>query len=113
MRTIAADAYKLTLPAGTHFSKTFYDFPNGVDGTPRNLSSYSAAAQVRDRPGGTLLVAFTVTLGGATGTITLAADIPDRPLTRAVWDLKMTDPNGKVTRPLSGPAIIAPPQVTT
>lgn len=64
--------YNITCPQGATFDRTF---TLTVDGTPQNLTGYTAAMQVRESvSGSTALINLTtenggITLGGSAGTI--------------------------------------------
>ena len=79
------------------------------DGTPVDLTGYTAAAQVRKSVGSaTVALALTVTLG-ADGAITLSAPAAATEavaIDKGVWDLELTAPGGAVTRLLSGDVIV-------
>lgn len=91
------------------------------DGGPVDVSGWSAAMQVRSRPGGTLLALLstgddaeadgTITLGATAGTIRLLveADVTAAwSWDRGVYDLLLEDPDGKATRLLEGAASLSP-----
>lgn len=86
---------------------------------PYDFSDATARMQIRDKPGGTVLVEVTssdgITLGGSAGTVEiLISDVKTDalgPLERAkkgVYDLEIAWAGGDVTRLLQGKAVIDP-----
>jgi hypothetical protein len=85
-----------------------------IEPKPYNLAGWGASLDVMNKWGGTILAAFrespsagqgTVTMGGTAGTISLeyphtAAE--DDTWQYGVYDLKLTDPDGRVHRLLDG-----------
>jgi hypothetical protein len=66
--------YNITCPEGATFDRTF---TLTVDGTPQNLTGYTAAMQVRESLNATstilsLTTGSGITLGGSAGTIAIA-----------------------------------------
>lgn len=79
-----------------------------------NLSGYSAAAQLRKHYTSSNSVSFTVSLGGANGTIILAMSANTTAnivAGRYVYDVELTTPTGSVERILEG-IVTVTPQVT-
>lgn len=84
--------------------------PDGTPGAPIDLTGYAGRMQVRDRPGGTVLLDLStgnggMTLGGAAGTIDLLASAAaTAALTPGdyVYDLRLTSGSGVATYALAG-----------
>lgn len=79
-----------------------------------NLTGYTGQAQMRRHYTSTTAYAFTVSVNAIYGEVTLliSANTTDRITAgRYVYDLELTDPNGKKTRVIEGIATITP-QVT-
>lgn len=109
MPTISQDAADtpLSITRGDDVSFTFR-IADDTPGTYKDLSTYTPAAQVRESPDATaVLAAFTITDydNGASDRGIIceldAADTAEFPA-RAYWDLQLTDPEGKVRTYLSG-----------
>lgn len=109
----------LTIEQGATFMKrlTWTTGPSVEAATPKDLTGYTARAQIRSRAGSpTILLAFTtenggITLGGTAGTIDfLATDEQTAALraTRAHYDLEMVAPDGSVRRLTYGTVTIDP-----
>ena len=87
-----------------------------ANGSPINLTGYSAKMQVRERVRDTDVVLECstangrITLGGVLGTITIVAqdEVTDllAEMPKAVYDLELTSAGGEVTRLLRGSAEI-------
>lgn len=124
---MSAGLYALKIEQGATFSLTV-TWQIDAAGTPQNLTGYTAKLEIRDRPDttGTLIFRFatspaagegTITLGGAAGTVTLAASATlTGALTATVqddlfYDLELTSGSGTVTRLLQGKVTVVP-QVT-
>ena len=102
-----AGNYSILIEQGADWSRTVAW--KNPDGTPIDLTGYTAAMQVRD--GQTLLATPTTTVSGPAGTITLAIPATTTatlPAATAKYDLFMTDPGGAVTRLLAGTISIIP-----
>lgn len=101
----------LVVPQGATFTTTF---TWKVNGTPVDLTGYTAAAKIRDTFGGTVLATFTVTLGTTDGRITCSLSATTTGGLAApaagVWDLEVTT-GGTVRRLLAG-SVRVTPQVT-
>lgn len=81
------------------------------DGTFLDLSNYTGASQLRRHYTSTTSTAFTLTLGGNTGTVTMAMNASTTgSLTagRYVYDLELTDDGGAVSRIVEGIATVTP-----
>ncbi len=82
-----------------------------TDGVAADLTGASAAAQIRNRPGGSLVATFTVTITGNTIEAVLPPEqslLVDRD---GWWDLRLTFANGSVRVLLAG-AVTATQRVT-
>ncbi|MEO3860112.1 hypothetical protein [Acrocarpospora sp. B8E8] len=90
------------------------------DGTPVDLTDYTARMEIRDQAGGVLLYRLDtdnggLTLGGEAGTITLhipAATSTPWAWRAGVYDLELIAPNGDVVRLIQGGLQVVP-EVTT
>lgn len=105
---MSAGIYDITCEQGATFQRVLTW--KGSNGNPINLTSYTAAMQVRDTACGQtkILEATTanskIVLGGALGTITItvsATDTAALPVGEFVYDLELTL-SGTVTRLLAG-----------
>ena len=101
---------ELTLEQGASFTTTVT--VNGSDGSPTNLTSYTAAAQLRKSYYSTTANNFTVTVSNAAaGELTMAmtaANTANLTPGRAVYDLLITSPTGVKTRVVEGIVTILP-----
>lgn len=87
------------------------------DGTPINLTGWSARMQIRHRRTDAIpLVSLMspsggIVLGGTAGTINItitADDTADLTAKSGVYDLELVSPAGEVTRLVQGPVAISP-----
>lgn len=110
-----AGKYDLAIEAGATYLRTF-TWSTGSPPVIVNLTGYTAHATIRDKwaPLGTVLLDLTVgsglTLGGSAGTVTMLIT-PTQTVAlppTGVWDLKMTAPDGTVTRLLAGLVAVSP-----
>lgn len=117
---MVAGIYDLIIEQGARLYRVLTVTDSG--GSPRNLTGYTARAQVREEFTSssaelemTTEDPFYITLGGAAGTVTI--DVPDTvtddltaPFT-GVWDLELVDGSGNVERLVQG-AVSIRPEVT-
>ena len=108
-----AVAYNTIIDQGADWYLTVtYENPNG---TPINITSYTAALQIRSLPSDptTVLSLSTgsgITITGATGTVAVHATATQ---TRAIdegtyyYDLEITAPSGVVTRLVQGQVVVS------
>jgi hypothetical protein len=87
-----------------------YFAPDNI--TPINTTGWTGAAQIRDKPGGTVMGAFTVTLdnvGNITCTLPHAVTqaVSWNGFDRGVWDLEVTTAGGLVDRLAMGKVIVS------
>jgi hypothetical protein len=111
-----AGIHNITIEQGATFRRVITW--KAANGTPINLTGYTAKMQVRERVGSSTVVLECssangrITLGGSAGTITIVAqDEVTTLLTampKAVYDLELTSGAGEVTRLLRGNAQIVP-----
>jgi hypothetical protein len=101
-------SYVLRIVQGATYDQTFTWYLDSGQTQLANLTGYTAAAKIANGQGGTVLLDLSayLTLGGAAGTIRLV--IPAA-VTAAIawnsgvaWDLKVTAPDGTITRLLEG-----------
>ena len=101
---------ELTLEQGANFTTTVT--VNGSDGSPTNLTNYTAAAQLRKSYYSTTANNFTVTVSNAAnGELTMAmsaANTANLTPGRMVYDLLITSPTSVKTRVVEGIATILP-----
>ena len=101
---------ELTLEQGANFTTTVT--VNGSDGSPTNLTSYTAAAQLRKSYYSTTANSFTVTVSNAAnGELTIAmsaANTANLTPGRYVYDLLITSPTSIKTRVVEGVVTILP-----
>lgn len=109
-----AVSYNVTIDQGANWDLNVeYDNPNA---TPVNLTSYTAALQIRSLPeSATAVLSLStgsgITITGATGLVAISATATQ---TRAIdegtyyYDLEITSPAGVVTRLVQGQAVVTP-----
>jgi hypothetical protein len=101
---------ELTLEQGANFTTTVT--VNGSDGSPTNLTSYTAAAQLRKSYYSTTANNFTVTVSNAAnGELTMAmsaANTANLTPGRYVYDLLITSPTSIKTRVVEGIVTLLP-----
>ena len=101
---------ELTVEQGASYSTTVT--VNGSDGSPTNLTNYTAAAQLRKSYYSSTATNFTVSISNAAGgeiTMTLtAANTANLTPGRYVYDLLITSPVSVKTRVVEGIATILP-----
>lgn len=101
---------ELTVEQGASYSTTVT--VNGSDGSPTNLTNYTAAAQLRKSYYSSTATDFTVAISDAAGgeiTMTLtAANTANLSPGRYVYDLLITSPVSVKTRVVEGIATILP-----
>jgi len=109
-----AVSYNVTIDQGANWDLNVeYDNPNG---TPVNLTGYTAALQLRSLPeSATAVLSLStgsgITITGATGLVAISATATQ---TRAIdegtyyYDLEITSPAGVVTRLVQGQAVVTP-----
>ncbi len=101
---------ELTLEQGASFTTTVT--VNGSDGSPTNLTSYTAAAQLRKSYYSTTANNFTVTVSNAAnGELTVAmsaANTANLTPGRYVYDLLITSPTSIKTRVVEGIVTLLP-----
>ena len=106
---MSAGIYDFYIEQGATFTQTLI-WTDG-DGTPVNLTGYSARMQIRPSvTSETIILSLTsnngrITLGGATGAITLTISAVDSAALdkfSGVYDLELEAANGFVTRLLEG-----------
>ena len=109
-----AVSYNVTIDQGaTWYLNVEYDNPNG---TPVNLTGYTAALQLRSLPeSATAVLSLStgsgITITGATGLVAISATATQ---TRAIdegtyyYDLEITSAAGVVTRLVQGQAVVTP-----
>lgn len=101
---------ELTLEQGASFTTTVT--VNGSDGSPTNLTSYTAAAQMRKSYYSTTANNFTVTVSNAAnGELTMAmsaANTANLTPGRYVYDLLITSPTNIKTRVVEGIVTLLP-----
>lgn len=102
----------LVVDQGSSFSTTLNLTDD--DGGVINLTGYTAAGQLRKHYTSSNSVSFTITLGGANGTVTLAMSsntTANIAAGRYVYDVELTDNAGLVSRLFEG-IVTVTPQVT-
>jgi len=102
----------LVVDQGSSFSTTLNLTDD--DGGVINLTGYTAAGQLRKHYTSSNSVSFTITLGGANGTVTLAMSsntTANIAAGRYVYDVELTDDAGLVSRLFEG-IVTVTPQVT-
>jgi hypothetical protein len=110
---MTAGTYNIVAEQGSTFT---LQFTIDTDGTPWNLTSYTAAMQVRPFVESTTKIfdltnGSGITLGGVTGTVTVsisAQNMGNAPAGRHVYDLELTSSGNEVTKILAGTFVITP-----
>lgn len=101
---------ELTVEQGASYSTTVT--VNGSNGSPTNLTNYTAAAQLRKSYYSSTATDFTVSISNAAGgeiTMTLtSANTANLTPGRYVYDLLITSPTSVKTRVVEGIATILP-----
>ena len=101
---------ELTIEQGANYSTTVT--VNDSNGSPTNLTNYTAAAQLRKSYYSTTATAFTVTVtNAAAGQITMSitsANTANLTPGRYVYDLLITSPTSVKSRVIEGIATILP-----
>lgn len=109
-----AGNYDILANQGATFSRVITWYANEAKTVKVDLTNYTAKAQVRSVPGGTLILEMStangrIVLGGALGTITMTVPAANMNVTADLyqWDLELT--NGSVvTRLLQGSFEVLP-----
>lgn len=106
----------ICIKQGETFNEVLY-YSSGNPASPVNLTGYTAKLQIRHREGSkanliTLTSGSGITLGGATGSITLYISAATTSTistsdNRAIYDLKITSGSGVVTRIFQGKVYIS------
>ena len=110
---MSAATYNIVAEQGATFSLSL---TVDTDGTPWDLTSYTAAMQVRPFLESTTKIfdltnGNGITLGGSNGTVTVsisAQNMTSAPAGRHVYDLELTSPGNIVTKLLTGTFVIIP-----
>ena len=111
---MSAGKYKLKVEQGTDLQKWFR---KTVAGVPADFTGYTARMQVRENyDSGDVLLELTTENGGLVfdaldGKITLVFTpemTAGKDWRRAIYDIELTDPSGKVSRFLQGSFCISP-----
>lgn len=101
--------YPLALYRGDSYSWQFVLWEDDAHTLPSDLTGVTAAAQVRDKPGGAIVMAMTcdVDLPNTINVnLAAAAWAPSGPKGTAAWDLQLTYADDSVVTVLAGQAII-------
>ena len=116
MQTVSniGGAVTLQVAQGTTFGPVALTFTN-PDGTPVNLTGAALAMEIRKTPSTPVLASATLIITNAAAGLA-AMTLPDSvtsalqagpnlgdPASQYVWDLKLTDASGYVSRPMYGP----------
>jgi len=102
----------LLIDQGASFETTLNLTDDNDD--PVNLTSYTGSGQIRKHYTSSNATSFTITLGGANGTVTMALTAnatANLASGRYVYDVEVTDITGIVTRIFEG-IVTVTPQVT-
>jgi hypothetical protein len=99
----------LNIYRGDTFRWKFTLWTDDTKATPAVLVGVTPVAEIRDRPGGTLIagIACVITLPNVIDATLTATDCARLP-TSAAWDLQLTYPDGDVATVLSGPVNVTP-----
>lgn len=106
---MASPSVNITIEKGTYFENTFTI--NNSDGTPLNLTGYSAVAKIKKYPSSPTSHSFSVSITAATGKIQVSmADTTTAILTegRNYYDVIITSGGGTKSRVIEGMALVTP-----
>lgn len=109
--------HDITIQAGATFVQDF-QYMNADGTTPIDITGWTVTCQIRERPGGLLIVAPTVTLTPLEGKIRLSltsvqtAALTSASIRRGQYDVRAVLPDSSIKRFVEGIAVITP-QVTT
>lgn len=105
---MAVPSVNITIEKGANFENTFTIYNS--DGTPLNLSSYSAVAKLKKFPDSTTSYPFTISITGSVGRVQLTmsaettSSLPDG---RCYYDILVTSAGGTKTRVIEGMALVS------
>jgi hypothetical protein len=99
------EPFPLALYRGDSYAWQFRVWQDTPGGTPEDLAGVTAAAQVRDRAGGQVVMALDVVVVQPNlVNVNLPADAWDAvQLRKGAWDLQLTWPGGAVVTIVAGP----------
>lgn len=106
---MAAPSVNITIEKGTYFENTFTI--SNSDGTPLNLSGYSAIAKIKKYPSSPISQSFSVSITASTGKIQVSmADTTTANLSegRNYYDIVITSGTGIKSRVIEGTALVTP-----
>lgn len=97
-------AYALEVYRGDTYQWQFVLWQDAAQTIPYDLSTVTAKAEIRDQPGGLLIVPLTLTviLPNAIEATLDAAHSSQLPVPGAFWDLQLTSATGWVTTVIAG-----------
>jgi hypothetical protein len=99
----------LALYRGDSYGWQFRVWEDTPGGIPTDLAGVTAAAQIRDRPGGARIIVLECDVATPNlVNVNLSADAwGDVELKRAYWDLELTYPSGGVVTIVAGPVDVS------
>jgi len=110
----ATPVVNITIPQATDFSQTITK--ENPDGTPVNLTGFSATATLKKFAESKVPISFSVGITSLTGQVSIGLTVgqttPLRP-GRYVYDIMLTSPAGVVTRMVQGDALLTPGVTTS
>lgn len=101
--------FPLNLYRGDTYRYQFRLWKDTAQTVPADLTGAAAKAEIRDRPGGTLIAVFVcnVVVPNIVDIVLDAADCAKLP-SSAMWDLQLTYANGDVATMVAGPVNVTP-----
>ena len=95
--------FPLPMYRGDTFRSVFRFWSDAEKTMPADLTGVVAKAEIRNRPGGTIIVPMACVIDQNLVTVSLTADETGvLPSSAAVWDLQFTYPGGDVVTMLAG-----------
>ena len=94
--------YDLAVYEGDSFHWQFKMWTDDTKTTPIDLTGASAMAQIRDKPGGTVLATLTCTVTAPNVVDVVLSATASETVAAGVWDLQVTGSGGWVTTYVAG-----------
>jgi hypothetical protein len=106
---MAVPAVNITIEKGVYFENTFTI--NNSDGTPLNLSGYSAVSKIKKHPSSSSSHSFSVSITASTGKIVISmgnTTTSELSEGRNYYDIVVTSSGGIKSRVIEGMALVTP-----